>query len=90
MKTSAADLVAQCVIERKSITEVDWKRNLVPRSQMGMDQYLFCLRKIFTLIGQDPMNQGMGQYRSPLLRSSASLAPPIWALSSRPAQQMGD
>eukprot|EP00437_Effrenium_voratum_P036079 CAMPEP_0181469912 /NCGR_PEP_ID=MMETSP1110-20121109/38271_1 /TAXON_ID=174948 /ORGANISM="Symbiodinium sp., Strain CCMP421" /LENGTH=175 /DNA_ID=CAMNT_0023594849 /DNA_START=158 /DNA_END=685 /DNA_ORIENTATION=+ len=29
MKTSAADLVAQCVIERKSLKEVDWKRNLV-------------------------------------------------------------
>ena len=28
VKTSAADLVAQCVIERKPITEVDWKRNL--------------------------------------------------------------
>jgi hypothetical protein len=28
-KTSAADLVAQCVIERKSLQEVDWKRNLV-------------------------------------------------------------
>lgn len=30
LKTSAADLVAQCVIERKSLKEVDWKRNLAP------------------------------------------------------------
>ncbi|GHP06068.1 hypothetical protein PPROV_000481500 [Pycnococcus provasolii] len=28
-KTSAADLIAQCVVEQKSITEVDWKRNMV-------------------------------------------------------------
>jgi len=28
-KTGAADLVAQCVIERKSLSEVDWQRNLV-------------------------------------------------------------
>lgn len=29
MKTSAADLVAQCVIEQKPLNEVDWKRNMV-------------------------------------------------------------
>ncbi|CAJ1341429.1 unnamed protein product [Effrenium voratum] len=29
LKTSAADLVAQCVISRKSLREIDWKRNLV-------------------------------------------------------------
>jgi hypothetical protein len=29
LKTSAADLVAQCVIEQKSIFDVDWKRNAV-------------------------------------------------------------
>lgn len=29
IKTSAADLVAQCVIERKPLTQVDWQRNLV-------------------------------------------------------------
>jgi len=29
LKTSAADLVAQCAIERKPLAEVDWKRNLV-------------------------------------------------------------
>lgn len=28
LKTSAADLVTQCVIERKSLKEVDWKRNM--------------------------------------------------------------
>ena len=41
VKTSAADLVAQCVIERKSITEVDWKRNLVPRSQISSSSCSF-------------------------------------------------
>ncbi len=35
VKTSAADLVAQCMIERKPITEVDWKRNLVSRLPSG-------------------------------------------------------
>lgn len=29
LKTGAADLMVQCVIERKSFTEVDWQRNLV-------------------------------------------------------------
>lgn len=29
VKTSAADLVAQCVIERKPVTQIDWQRNLV-------------------------------------------------------------
>jgi hypothetical protein len=29
IKTSAADLVAQCVIERKPVTQIDWQRNLV-------------------------------------------------------------
>lgn len=29
MKTGAADLVAQCVIEQKPLSEVDWQRNLV-------------------------------------------------------------
>jgi hypothetical protein len=29
LKTGAADLVAQCVIERKPLSEVDWQRNLV-------------------------------------------------------------
>ena len=29
IKTSAADLVAQCAIERKSFSEIDWKRNAV-------------------------------------------------------------
>ena len=29
LKTSAADLVAQTVIERKPLTEVDWRRNAV-------------------------------------------------------------
>mmetsp|Transcript_10403 Transcript_10403/g.33413 ORF Transcript_10403/g.33413 Transcript_10403/m.33413 type:complete len:248 (-) Transcript_10403:30-773(-) len=28
-KTSAADLVAQCAIERKPLSEVDWRRNMV-------------------------------------------------------------
>jgi hypothetical protein len=29
VKTSAADLVAQMVAERKSLDEVDWKRNAI-------------------------------------------------------------
>lgn len=29
LKTGAADLVAQCVIERKTFDQVDWKRNMV-------------------------------------------------------------
>jgi hypothetical protein len=29
VKTSAADLVAQMVAERKSLQEVDWKRNAI-------------------------------------------------------------
>ena len=33
MKTSAADLVAQCVIEQKPVYEVDWKRNLAAQPQ---------------------------------------------------------
>lgn len=45
MKTSAADLVAQCVIERKPLTEVDWKRNLVfcmfGASYLGAFQYWY-------------------------------------------------
>jgi len=29
MKTAAADLMAQCVIEKKPVSEVDWRRNFV-------------------------------------------------------------
>jgi len=29
VKTSCADLIAQCVVERKRLEEVDWKRNMV-------------------------------------------------------------
>lgn len=55
VKTSAADLVAQCVIERKSITEVDWKRNLVfclfGAAYLGAFQYWYqvnVFKRMFT------------------------------------------
>eukprot|EP00438_Fugacium_kawagutii_P019662 Skav207968 [mRNA] locus=scaffold495:32165:36047:+ [translate_table: standard] len=49
VKTSAADLVAQVVIERKSITEVDWKRNLVPwRSVNAFSFHLSTAKEKFT------------------------------------------
>ena len=57
-------------------------------SPRDLYRWCFCLRVVihpYWTGSNEP-----GQYRSPLLRSSASLAPPIWALSSRPAQQMGD
>lgn len=45
LKTSAADLMAQCVIERKPLSEVDWKRNLVfclfGAAYLGGFQYLY-------------------------------------------------
>jgi hypothetical protein len=54
LKTSAADLVAQCVIERKSIREVDWKRNFVfclfGAAYLGGFQYFYqvnVFKKVF-------------------------------------------
>jgi hypothetical protein len=45
LKTSAADLVAQCVIERKSFKDIDWKRNLVfcifGATYLGAFQYFY-------------------------------------------------
>lgn len=45
LKTGAADLVAQCVIERKPLTEVDWQRNLVfclfGTAYLGVFQYWY-------------------------------------------------
>jgi hypothetical protein len=44
-KTSAADLVAQCVIERKSFKDIDWNRNMVfclfGAAYLGGFQYLY-------------------------------------------------
>jgi hypothetical protein len=45
VKTSAADLMAQCVLEGKPLGEVDWKRNLVfclfGAAYLGGFQYLY-------------------------------------------------
>lgn len=54
-KTSAADLVTQMVIERKSLSEVDWKRNMVfclfGAVYLGGFQYLYqvnVFKKVFS------------------------------------------
>ena len=51
MKTSAADLVAQCAMEKKSFSEIDWQRNLVFAAfgfaYLGLFQYWYQVN-IFT------------------------------------------
>lgn len=48
-KTSAADLVAQCAIERKPLSEVDWRRNMVfclfGAVYLGAFQYWYQVRE---------------------------------------------
>ena len=54
-KTSAADLVAQIVAERKSLDEVDWKRNAIfvvfGFAYLGAFQYWLMVNKVNTIIG---------------------------------------
>ncbi len=49
-KTSAADLVAQIVAERKSLDEVDWKRNFIfvvfGFAYLGAFQYWLMVNKV--------------------------------------------
>jgi hypothetical protein len=49
-KTSAADLVAQIVAERKSLDEVDWKRNAIfvvfGFAYLGAFQYWLMVNKV--------------------------------------------
>lgn len=53
-KTSAADLVAQIVAERKSLDEVDWKRNAIfvvfGFAYLGAFQYWLMVNKVNTTV----------------------------------------
>ena len=53
-KTSAADLVAQIVAERKSLDEVDWKRNAIfvvfGFAYLGAFQYWLMVNKVNTIL----------------------------------------
>ena len=53
-KTSAADLVAQIVAERKSLDEVDWKRNAIfvvfGFAYLGAFQYWLMVNKVNAIL----------------------------------------
>ena len=85
MKTSAADLVAQCVIEQKPVSEVDWKRNLATQLPK------YCMLDSGQRSPDNIGNQGsthraqsctLLQLQTCNARCSACLEPCIWALSS--------
>lgn len=56
-KTSAADLLAQVVAEKKALDEVDWKRNFVfvvfGFAYLGAFQYWLMVNKVNTVILDD-------------------------------------
>lgn len=87
LKTSAADLVAQAVIEGKSLHEIDWKRNLVfcmfGATYLGAFQWFYQItifKRLFT---------GMERFTNQSVVAKLKDVPGLLALGAQTALDLG-